>query len=65
LDVNNPVLEPVPHLNADWIARTATPAKAGVQKSLKRLDSGFRRNAAGGFPHPSMEACANDISFRT
>ena len=25
---------------------SVTPAKAGVQKSLKRLDSGFRRNDA-------------------
>ena len=35
-------------LKENWITHTVTPAKAGVQKSLKRLDSGFRRNDAGG-----------------
>ena len=29
-------------------ANNVTPAEAGVQKSLKRLDSGFRRNDARG-----------------
>jgi len=29
--------------------KTVTPAKAGVQKSLKNLDSGFRRNDEKGF----------------
>jgi hypothetical protein len=30
-------------------AYSVTPAKAGVQNALKRLDSGFRRNDAEGF----------------
>ena len=28
------------------VACTVTPAKAGVQKSLKKLESGFHRNDA-------------------
>ncbi len=30
------------------LANSVTPAKAGVQKFLKNLDSGFRRNDAQG-----------------
>ena len=30
--------------------RPVTPAKAGVQKCLRILDSGFRRNDAVGYP---------------
>jgi hypothetical protein len=28
----------------NWLAHTVTPAKAGIQKSAKILDSGFHRN---------------------
>jgi len=31
------------------IAQTVTPAKAGIQKSLKKLDSRFRGNDSKGF----------------
>ena len=34
------------HYWAEMVAFTVTPAKAGVQNSIKRLDSGFHRNDA-------------------
>ena len=34
------------HYWAEMVACTVTPAKAGVQNSMKRLDSGFHRNDA-------------------
>jgi hypothetical protein len=39
LDRGEPIAKP---------AYSVTPAKAGVQNALKRLDSGFRRNDAEG-----------------
>jgi hypothetical protein len=39
VDLNQEIDEPLEKLD-----KSVTPAKAGVQKSLKELDSGFRRN---------------------
>jgi hypothetical protein len=36
------IIEPL--MNSQKVFQAVTPAKAGVQKSLVSLDSGFRRN---------------------
>ncbi len=45
------------------LSHSVTPAKAGVQKSPKRLDSGFRRNDEQGLPHSIIAAEAGIVVF--
>ena len=42
------MLQPLPNIMI--FSRPVTPAKAGVQNILKRLDSGLRRNYGAGLP---------------
>jgi len=44
------------HLRKISLPRIVTPAKAGVQNCLQRLDSGLRRNDAQGIPHHGEKA---------
>jgi hypothetical protein len=37
-------------MNSQKVSQAVTPAKAGVQNNLKRLDSGFHRNDEIGIP---------------
>ena len=41
-------------LKENVVFQAVTPAKAGVQKRLKRLDSGFRRNDTRQLPHQAQ-----------
>jgi len=41
-------------LEVNPVFDSVTPAKAGVQKRVKRLDSGFRRNDTPQLPHQAQ-----------